>query len=187
MTLYDKLPQTVTSGGKSYRLHPAWPNVLAALDVVDDPELSEYKQVEGALDLLVASPHPVSAELLKDVVSALNPDPQKGGKKLMDLRQDWQYIYAGFAQAYGVDLFERRDLHWMPFVALLKSLPKSTRMSEIVGIRGMDIPKPTKYNAEYRAQIARLKAEYSLKSTGQSVEDGLRGLFDALKAQAERR
>ena len=186
MTLYDKLPQTVTSGGKSYRLRPAWPNVLAALDLADDPGLSEYKQVEGALGLLVASPHPVSAELLKDAVQAINPRSQSSGEKVIDLRQDWQYIYAAFVQAYNIDLFDRRDLHWMQFVALLKSLPKNTRISEIASIRSMDMPELTKHNGKYRAELARLKAEYALASEN-NIGTSLSEIFSTLKSCAERR
>ena len=189
MRLYNRLPTKVEYEGRIYPIKPQWPAVLAALDVLEDDTLSSNIQISCALDLLVDAEHPqYSAALLKAIFEILSP-PKSGPQEppVIDFRQDWDLIYAGFWQAYQIDLFERKDMHWMQFSALLKGMPSGTRLSDIIEIRQMPIPKPDRYNGEYRAHIMKLKTKYALKNRSTSVNDGLWGLFNALKAQAERR
>lgn len=187
MRLYDELPTVLEYGGHKYRLHPEWPCVLAALDCMDDEGLSDTEQIACAMDILIDGPAPLEAELLKAAFRALSP-PQPGPAEqpVMDFTQDWDLIYAGFWQAYGIDLFERRDMHWVQFSALLRGLPTGTRLADIIEIRQMELPAPTKDNGRYRAKIAQLKAKYALHKRPASLQQGLAGLFDTLKAQAER-
>jgi hypothetical protein len=103
---------------------------------------------------------------------------------VIDLQKDWQYIYAGFQQAYGINLF-KDDLHYLEFVALLNSLPGNTRMSQIIDIRTKPIPKANKYNQAEIARLTELKAEFALSDPG-DFQRGLNRLFDALKSQIER-
>ena len=52
-------------------------------------------------------------------------------------------------------------------------------------IRTRPMPKATRYNAEERAQLARLKAQYAIKSTQADMADGLKDLFGVLAARAK--
>lgn len=70
---------------------------------------------------------------------------------------------------------------------MLQSIPNNTRIAEIMAIRGMEMPKPTKYNAEERARIGRLKSQFAIKSTQSDIIEGLHGLFNALSAQAKKK
>lgn len=186
MKLYDELPLTVEYGGKEYKLRPAWPNVLAAIDALEDEQLSEEEQAACALDLLVSGPHPVSGGLLKAVFEALSGGKKEhSGPPVVDFTQDWELIYAGFWQAYGIDLFKRRDMHWVQFSALLNCLPTGTRLSDVVDIRQMEMPEPTKGNAKYRAKIAQLKTKYAIRGKQSSVQDGLSSLYETLKSMAK--
>lgn len=188
MRLYDELPCSVAYGDAVYSLDLSYTAVLAAFDALEDDELPAFMQVETALDLLVLDEHPCDIELLKAIVQIITPLDRKRKNRapVIDFNQDWPYIYAGFRQAYGIDLFEDRGLHWLLFLALLRSLPQSTRMAEIIGIRDQPIPKPTKYNADEIARLTRLKAEYAIRrSESGSFEAGLRKIFEALKAQAQ--
>lgn len=184
MTLYGELPYSVDLDGKTYPIRPEWPNVLAAIDAMSDEELTDAMQVETALSLLVDGSFPTSARLLKAIFETLNPDPKPHKEKVMDFRQDWALIYAGFRQAYGIDLFSEQDMHWMQFTALLQGLPNSTMLSKVMEIRAMKVP--AKASPEYRARIAQLKAEYALK-TSTPVQSGLMALFKSLESIAERR
>lgn len=187
MTLYDDLPCSVVYDDMEYSLDLSYTAVLAAFDALEDNDLPARAQIETALDLLVLDEHPCDIGLLKAVFGVISPERRSAKREpVIDFRQDWPYIYAGFRQAYGIDLFEDRELHWLLFLALLRSLPQSTRMSEIIGIRSQPIPKRTKYNAEEVARISRLKAEYAIrKSDGTGFEAGLRKIFEALKSQAQ--
>lgn len=187
MKLYDELPTDVAYDGRKYRLHPEWPSVLAAMDCMDDEGLSDAEQIACALSILIDGPAPLDAGLLKAAFRTLSP-PQPGPTEqpVMDFAQDWDLIYAGFWQTYGIDLFVHRDMHWMQFSALLRGLPNGTRLADVIEIRQMEMPPPSKDNGKYRAKIAQLKAKYALRKRPASLQQGLSGLFDSLKAQAER-
>lgn len=188
MRLYDDLPCSVEYDGAVYDLDLSYTAVLAAFDALEDNKLSAFMQVETALDLLLLDEHPCDIELLKAIVQIITPQDRKRKNRapVIDFKQDWPYIYAGFRQAYGIDLFEDRGLHWLLFLALLRSLPQSTRMAEIIGIRDQPLPKPTKYNADEIARLTRLKTEYAIRRNGSGgFEAGLRKIFEALKAQAQ--
>lgn len=186
MKLYEPLPQEVEYRGTVYSLDLSFPVVLAAFDALEDAALDEKERISTALDLLVNDPHPDSPGLLEAIGRIISGGPAPKEPPVMDLSQDWQFIYAGFLQAYGIDLFERRDLHFLAFSALLKSLPGNTRMAEIAELREKPIPPATKGNAQYRAELAAKKAKYALKRDN-GLENGLLSIFNALKAQAERR
>lgn len=187
MRLYEDLPDRVEHRGKTYKLRPEWPSVLAALDCLYDEKLSDTEQIACALDILIDGHAPLDSGLLKAVFETLSP-PQPGPKEppVMDFAQDWDLIYAGFWQAYGIDLFEHRDMHWVQFSALLRGLPGDTRLADVIEIRQTEIPAPTKDNGKYRAKLAQLKAKYAIHKRSTSLQDGLAGLFNTLKAQAER-
>lgn len=186
MRLYDALPTSVEYGGKAYKLRPAWPNVLAAMDVLEDENLPDVEQVGCALDLLIAGQHPVDSGLLQAAIKTLVPSKEKSNEPpVMDFEQDCELIYAAFWQTYGINLNKCRNMHWCEFFALLKGLPEGTRFADVVGVRQTPMPKPTKDNAEYRARLSRMKAKYALKKHGLSVQDGLTSMFNSLKSMAK--
>lgn len=115
---------------------------------------------------------------------------KKGTKKVLDFSQDAQYIYSSFWQCYGLDLLGKdRKLHWWSFVSLLGGLSDDTRLMQVISIRTRPLPKPTKYNQEERAQLMKLKAEYTLKLTEeerrQQYQEGLAKLALSLEAWAK--
>lgn len=185
MTLYDRLPDRVTYKGRVYQLDLSFRKVLAVADLMED-DLPDEVKLKIALNLLVPVKHPVEPDLLMVIIDLIRPDrpPKKQKQKVIDLKKDWQYIYAGFMQSYGINLF-RDDLHYLEFLALLNSLPSNTRMSQIIDIRTKPIPKPTKYNQEEIARLTQLKAEFTLADPG-DFQKGLNRLFDALKSQIGR-
>ena len=90
-----------------------------------------------------------------------------------------------FQQAYGIDLYADKSLHILRFRALLQAIPKSTRLSEIIGIRAAKIPAPNKHNQEQIAELMRLKSLYALRGSGASLQEGLGRLFQLLKSGAK--
>lgn len=185
MTLYDHLPDSVTYKDRVYQLDLSFRKVLAMADLMEDDCFPDEVKLKLALDLVVTSRHPVDSGLLMEIINIIKPDkPPKKRQKVIDLKKDWQYIYAGFMQSYGINLF-RDDLHYLEFVALLNSLPSNTRMSQIIDIRTKPIPKATKYNQEEIARLTELKAEFALADPG-DFQKGLNRLFDALKSQIGR-
>lgn len=185
MTLTD-LPWTIEYKGRTYRLTPTHDCVLKMYQAIEG--MDSDAQTEIALHYLIDGRHPNDRDLLDAISKLLFPKAGGAGKKLFDFDQDAEYIYSAFMQAYHIDLTKEK-LHWHLFCALLGSLPSNTRFSEIVGIRGMEIPKPTKYNAEERQRIIRLKHDYALKQTEEerheNLQAGLRKLAESLIARAK--
>lgn len=184
MKPYEPLPSTVEYKGETYKLDLSYSVFFAVADVLNDDRLMVYQKLELALDLFVTDPHPVDDGLLTAIYDLLKDDKPKSGETYMDIEQDWGFICAGFQQAYGIDLYRNKDMHILQWQALLQGLPKGTKLVDIIGIRAMEIPEPTKHNAKQIAEITRLKALYALKTVN-NFETGLGGLFDLLEARAQ--
>lgn len=184
MKPYDRLPEEVEYKGKRYRLNLSYTAIFAVSDLMQDEQLIEAVKLSGALDILVDGRHPNDPGLLAAIYELIKEPPEPGAKT-MDIEQDWPYIYAAFLQAYGIDLYEHREMHIVQFRSLLRAIPKDTRLSEIIGIRAAKIPAPTKYNMEQIQELTRLKAKYALRSE-HSLQDGFAKLFSLLEARAKK-
>lgn len=186
MKPYARLPESVTYEGRQYKVDYSARTVLLASSVFQDPELSAELQIATALDLFIEERHPASAELLKAIIDQIKPDkPKQDGPQYMDIEQDWDYIYAAFRQAYGIDL-NNDELHYLEFVALLESIPKETKLAEVVGIRAREVPTPNKHNQKEIQNLLRLKAIYALHTKPTDMRDAWGRLFESLKARAQR-
>lgn len=71
-------------------------------------------------------------EFMKD--ENVLPNGSGSGVKAIDPSIDSDYIVGAFWQTYGIDL-TTEELHWHVYLALLRSLPRSTKLMEIVGYR----------------------------------------------------
>ena len=183
ISLYDRYPDSVEYDGEEYRLDLSWDNVLRSIDVFSDPEISEEIQVETALDNLIVDRHPVSGKLLGAIFTLIFPKSQKDSEPVIDFQQDADLILAAFRQAYGIDL-KKSGMHWCEFSALLKGIPRNTRLAEIIDIRQRPIPKPTKYNAEERAALIQAKTQVAIKKEN-AAENALWKMYESLTAQAK--
>lgn len=186
MKPYEILPEEIEHDGKTYRLDLSYAAVFAAADALADERLTPDIKLRTALEILVPVKHPDDPKLLTaifDLIKDERPRP-KQDRKLMDIEQDWGFVCAGFQQAYGIDLYQDKTIHIVRFRALLEGLPKETKLSEIIGIRGADIPAPTKYNQKQIADLTRLKTLYALRGSETSFQEGLERLYKMLSARA---
>ena len=180
--------------GRKIRIKPYVRNVLFCLEVLNDSVLSNADKTDLCIKVLVGYWHgrlSKKEKLLEEIFKFLQGDNQKEeGQKVFDFEQDAALIYAGFLQAYGIDLHKRkwRRMHWHTFMALFSSLPEETRIMQIISIRAKPLPKPTKYNAEERQQLMRLKAIYRLEVSEEERErqlaTGLWKLAEMLQSMA---
>lgn len=175
IAFYNPLPHEVVLKGKRYELTPTHHNVLRMYDAIQGMDYAA--QVDIMLHYLVKGKYPLSPELLDAIQAVLFPNVKQNNKKVFDFVQDSELIYAAFMQTYRIDLVDT-PIHWWKFQALMSGLPSTTRFSEVVQIRSMDIPKPTKFNAEERQRIIRLKHDYALH---QSAEEREKNLQEGLK------
>lgn len=200
--LYRIPPAAVEFEDRIYSLDLAFGKVLRYLDMVEDRELPETDITEIALgwflpDTKVSRLDPVTqagllAKIRKDFISF--PHRSICGKKnakTVDFRYDSGYIYAAFMQTYGIDLYECADtLQWCKFIALFSALPDDTAISQIMSIRGRELPAPDRTNREEIQHLTELKLIYALPQADGGRADSqktLNGLFDMLYEKAKKR
>lgn len=185
---YERLPEEVEHEGRTYRLDLSYAAFFAAADALQDERLAPALRLETALGILVKEPEPEpSVGLLEAILGLVRDDrrPKPAGPKTMDLTQDWDYICAAFQQAYGIDLYADKSIHILRFLALLRAIPKDTKLAEIISIRAAEIPAPNKHNQKQIAELTRLKALYALRGDGDSLQEGWAKLFRMLEARAK--
>lgn len=183
---YERLPKELEYDGTVYRLDMSYAAFFAAADALQDERLAPALRLETALGLLVKAPMPPLSQGLLEAILALvkNDRPKPPGPQTMDINQDWEYICAAFQQAYGIDLYNDKSIHILRFLALLRAIPKNTKLAEIISIRAAEIPAPNKHNQKQIAELTRLKALYALKGSG-DLQEGWAKLFRMLEARAK--
>lgn len=152
-----------------YRINNNHKVYIRAVRILRSKDIFERDKIEVLVPLLFADPIPQGEEM-KAVLAFFGLFADKKASKeraVFDLVQDLDYIIAGFLQTYGIDIDET-DLSIEKFIALLKGLPSDTRLSDIIKIRTMRVPKPTKNNAEQINAIMKAKANFALKSDSDS-------------------
>lgn len=171
MKLHERLPDSVTAGGKTYRVDLDFRNVLRMIDVLGREEMLPSAREYVALKCVMKRPPknagPVLAAL-RDVLFSADSEPAE--QKLTDFEQDADLIRAAFLQAFGINLWRDR-VHWLEFIGLLGALPEGSRYADILGIRARPMPKPTKYNAEERAWLAKAKMKHAVRMTEREAQN----------------
>ena len=178
--------------GRRYRLRPAYDNVLKAVELYG----AHGAAAIPAITRLLVRENPrgdmyaVALEALRVLIPEPDREPRER-KRLFDLEQDFPAIYAGFLQAYGIDLYEERGkLHFTQFMLLLQNLPENTRFSQVVAIRAAKVPQMNKHNAEYVKRLLEQKNAVRLKLSEQEEraqrDAGFEKLFAAMVEMARR-
>lgn len=182
------------------RLNTSYQTVLKCYAVFEDALLSDFEKIDVCLYLLIKekpflwflNPQ-LKVELFNEVFKKFIDvsDKKKNGEKHFDFTQDAEAIYSSFWQCYHIDLIKRdRKLHWWSFISLFNGLSEDTKMMQIISIRTRPIPKPTKYNADERRQIIRLKQFYQLELSEEErkkqFQEGLAKVAVALHGLAQR-
>lgn len=196
--LTDNSRNYVEYKGRRFHVCTSFDVVLLLQKLYQEENLEAGDKINQALKMLTRNQIRVwclseieKAELLQKISDEKIklPTRQKVGRqqKLMDFEADAEFIYASFRQAYGMNLEkEKGRLQWQRFCELLDGLPDGTKLREVMRIRAMDIPEPTKYNQKERQNIMELKAYYALPVKGGGGQKGLDMLFSALEGVAVR-
>lgn len=161
--LFGYLPKEVTIGGQEYPISTDFRSWIEFEMMLQDTEFPDEMKALNMLNWYTDALPPSMEEAIEALVSFYSCEksiPQgkgkaEGGEAVYDYRQDATLIYAGFLQAYNIDLNKVEDLHWWAFRALLEALPESTRMAQIMSIRGTDT---SGMSGEQRRRHEKLKA-----------------------------
>ena len=165
-------------------------NVLGALALMKDGELSEKVKVRFSLRLLLRPlsalralmlPLPRQQRLLLDILDSLGAAgrTKSSAPAVISMYRDSGLIYTALLQSYGIDLM-RRDVDFRLLPLLISGVSDSTALHRVMEIRAAEIPAMNSCNAEQVRRLQRLKAVYSLEEGG-SFAEGMNKLFDSIK------
>lgn len=174
-------------------INMAFDQVLRAFELFEDTYMDMVTKVCTLWDMFIVNydeEEKVTLEQQEEVILHIfheyfqpkqaNAPPQK---KVYDMDQDAEYIYASFLQDYNIDLFDMHGvLHWDKFLALLNSLSDKTKFKQVINIRTQKIPRPNKHNKEEIDRIRALKKEYALneEKSIHSADDKMDAVADTL-------
>jgi len=192
MRIHDKIPTHVTVSGRRYRIDTDFRNVMRMNEIMTRVDLTDEARDWLALRCMMRHPprkRSRQIELLKALRELLFGDRRgaSDNKKITDIDQDAELIFAAFYQEYGINLW-RDHLSWFEFTALLAGIAEGTRYSDVLTIRARPMPKPTKWNAEERAWLAKAKVAHALELTDEEMAENydrsVRSIFDGLLSMA---
>ncbi|MCB6436528.1 Gp15 family bacteriophage protein [Thomasclavelia ramosa] len=198
MILYKSLPTEIRYKNRKYKIKPYFNNVLFCLEVFNNNAYTDEEKIYLCYKALIKKQlaqhnYTEVVAILSKVFDVLFEDKnkRKENKKSFDFTQDAKYIYAGFMQCYGINLFEYKNkLHWWEFNALFQGLSRDTRIMQIIDIRTRPIPRRDKTNGEYINNLLKQKAEYKLELSQEEqekeIQQSLGDLFSALSNMAEK-
>lgn len=98
--------------------------------------------------------------------NATPKSPPSNGNDIIDYVLDGEYIFGSFMQAYHIDLVDIEYMHWHKFKALLLCLPSSSKMMEIMSLRGWE-----KDNTSYERQCQKNRDAWALPRRITEKED----------------
>lgn len=192
MRINDRIPTHIEAGGRRYRIDTDFRNVIRMNEIMARVDLTDEARDWLALRCMMRHPprrRDRQIELLKALRELLFSDRRgaSDNKKITDIDQDAELIFAAFYQEYGINLW-RDHLSWFEFTALLAGIAEGTRYSDVLTIRARPMPKPTKWNAEEREWLAKAKAAHALELTDEEMAENydrsVRSIFDGLLSMA---
>ena len=192
MRINDRIPTHIEAGGRRYRIDTDFRNVIRMNEIMARVDLTDEARDWLALRCMMRHP-PRRRDRQIEALKALREmlfSTKRGGvdeKKITDIEQDAELIFAAFYQEYGINLW-RDHLSWFEFTALLAGIAEGTRYSDVLTIRARPMPKPTKWNAEEREWLAKAKAAHALELTDEEMAENydrsVRSIFDGLLSMA---
>lgn len=163
MTLQQRPKDYIGYQGKKYPFYPYFNRVLTILtEVFPSTLLTDPEKIEITVKSL--SDAPPCKDVFELILLELFPKSKnQDERKTMDFEQDADLIYAGFMQAYGINLYEERNkMDWRVFLALVKGLPEGTEFSRIVKLRCTKVPERTQNNSDYVDSLIMAKRAVAL-------------------------
>lgn len=192
MRINDRIPTHIEAGGRRYRIDTDFRNVIRMNEIMARVDLTDEARDWLALRCMMRPP-PRKRSRQIEILKALREllfSGRRGAsdsKKITDIDQDAELIFAAFYQEYGINLW-RDHLSWFEFTALLAGIAEGTRYSDVLTIRARPMPKPTKWNAEEREWLAKAKAAHALELTDEEMAENydrsVRSIFDGLLSMA---
>lgn len=154
---YRGLPSALEVDGETFRIKTDFRIWIAWLESLEVNQIAETAIFEDEVpdgDSWV----PVAVAFAKNESST--PHGGSGSiARAYDFVEDGEYVVGAFQQAYGIDLTDPElNMHWHRFLALFRSLPSDTVMSQAMAYRTWS--KGSKES--YDSRMAKARTAWSL-------------------------
>lgn len=169
MTAWE-LPVSTQIGGKTYKLHGDFRDILEIFSYFEDPDLPEYLKWKIAVALFYEGTIPEdhmqeAMEYLAAFLRGGHQEQEKPAPKLLDWEQDAAVIVADVNKVAGQEIRALPFVHWWTFLSWFHAIGEG-QLSTLVGIREKlrKGKKLEQYEKEYyreHKQMVDLKPHYS--------------------------
>ena len=134
-----QLPKEATIGGRTYRLHTDYRDILEIFSYFSDPDLPDFAKWEIALALfyegqILPEHQPEAMQYLSWFLAGGRQEDDRPGPKLLDWEQDAQMIVADVNRAAGQEIRALPFLHWWTFLSWFHAIGEG-QLSTVVAIR----------------------------------------------------
>lgn len=137
-----EMPSTIEVDGVFYAINTDFRIWIDWLDKIEGEGIALYSifadEVPRGSDWVAAALEFAESPTLTPKAKADDNAP-----RLVDFVLDGDYLTGSFQAAYGIDL-TTCSMHWHRFLALVRCLPESSKMAEIMAYRGWDAVKAKK-------------------------------------------
>lgn len=131
------LPNTVTVGGRAFPINTDFRTWLRF-----EREMKSANREDFTFDASFIFPDEKPSFVpIPELLAFARPQnelprrmPHQSDEIVLDYDLDSDLIYAAFRECYGIDLF-KEDMHWHIFLALLRGISESCRLSKVMGYR----------------------------------------------------
>lgn len=158
-------PSTINVDGVVYPINTSYRIVWQWVKLTEHPLLETAFKVNGTLLLFLnRDPHdPAKAleEIHRWLLCGSKPYQGDNAKKCYDFEQDYQYVWSGFVDQYGIDLNENLTMHWWEFKARFDELSEKSKIKQIIQVREM--PMPDGKDPEHHMRVLEAKERFALE------------------------
>ncbi len=134
-----ELPSSAVFGGKGYRIHSDFRDILEIFSYFANPDMPDYLKWQIALALFYEEEIPYdlqeeAMEYLSRFLSGGRPEQEKPGPVLLDWEQDSDLIASDVNKAAGLEIRALPFLHWWTFLSWFHAIGEG-QLSTVVAIR----------------------------------------------------
>ncbi len=179
ISLTRPLPKEIQIDNELYPISWTFQTGIEFHELIKDASLSDEQRLLKALILYYPAKIPDNInEALEGILwffkAGQDEEPKrktkskKSDKAQYSFSQDAGLIYSAFMQAYSIDLFKTKKLHWWAFRELLAGLPEDCMFSKVVMYRSISITgnMPKEQKSFYQS----MKEKYKLKVSDKEME-----------------
>lgn len=134
-----ELPETAVIGKKEYEINADFRVVIQIMQVLMDPDKTEYVRWLTAVALFYDGEIPPeyeqeAMEYLAAFIAYGEKDDEKPGPRLLDWEQDAQVVVAEVNKVAGYEVRSVPYLHWWTFLSFFQAIGEG-QLSTLVSIR----------------------------------------------------